>query len=402
MAHTGTTETPAAASNVRVCFTVSRPETERERHAALDALRGVALLGVLLANVDTEFRASPFERFLPSMAPATGPEAWAAEALVLVCHTKPLLVFSFLFGFGLAAQEDRGSLALARRLAFLFLIGVVHFVLLWSGDVLALYAVVAGFAAILLRLSRWGGLPAWSVVLVALALFGVQALPIPYPRPFDTPEAMAAHVDAAHRIYGAGDYASILRFRLETARPALAALSWSVPRTLGLFLLGASAWRYGLFKAPRVDARLPTFALVALLLGAGAAWAAARSHASGVTLAALTECGELGLAAGLGAAVLWLADRSRVGKALGALAPIGRMTLTSYLVQSVLLGLIFYGYGGGLFGRVSHVQGACIALGIFAVQAAFAAAWLTRFRLGPVEWLWRSVTDRERKAMRRS
>lgn len=343
---------------------------------ALDAVRGASLFGVLLVNVCTQFRSSSFDRFVPSTIQSSALDR-AFERAIVALDTKPLVVFSLLFGLGLAAQQADSHKRIVRRLSFLFVLGALHFVFLWSGDVLALYAVIALVAAPLLRLSTL------ALFALALALFVVQVLPLPYPRPFPSFEAMQSHLDAARRVLGQGRYRDILAFRLDEARPYFALLVWTVPRTLGLFMLGACAWRAGLLSSA---ARSRLTRLASMLLVSGAALTMLPPHWP------LAEASELGIALGAGALLFVIADHRRARPLLDWLAPIGRMTLTSYLVQSLVLGFVFYGYGLGLFGSVGYAASAGIAVALFAAQAVLAALGSKWFRLGPFEWLWRAFT----------
>ena len=97
------------------------------------------------------------------------------------------------------------------------------------------------------------------------------------------------------------------------------------------------------------------------------------------------------LACGYGAAIIWAANRARGRKLLAWAAPIGRMAFTNYLMQSVIFGWVFYGYGLGLFGKLEVTAALAVGIGVYILQVVFSAWWLQRFLYGPVEWLWRSA-----------
>ena len=144
-----------------------------------------------------------------------------------------------------------------------------------------------------------------------------------------------------------------------------------VPRTLGLFLLGACVWRWNLLRGDRRV--LAAIAIVGLAAGTyatmiGAAWAS------------------LVLAFGYGGAIVLAA------RPLCFLAPLGRMAFTCYLAQSFILSFVFYGWGLGQFGQMSAANGILLAIAIYAAQAIASALWLRRFRFGPLEWVWRSFS----------
>jgi uncharacterized protein len=383
------------------------PVAASERAIALDALRGVALFGVLAVNLLTQFRVSLFQQFLPPPAnAAAGSRADHVVARVLAVgfEWKAFTLFSLLFGIGLAAQHERlpgrgvsfGRYA-ARRLAFLLVLGLVHLFLVWNGDVLTLYAVVGTLAAPLL------GLSTRALLGLAAAFFVMHMLPLPFPTPFASFEALQLHVAEANRVYASGTFAETVAFRIREVRPIAALLLWTVPRTLCLFFLGASAWRAGLFRGERRTLSR-VVAIVGIGVGGALSWALiAKAVDFGTWRDVVSNGCSMLLGVGYGAAVVVAFERpatSRLRAALSVMAPVGRMALTSYLTQSIVLEALFYGWGLGLYGRLGEASAAAIAVAIFVAQIAVSALWLRRHRFGPVEWLWRSFTYGARQPMR--
>lgn len=388
------------------------PIAGSERAIALDALRGVALFGVLLVNVLTTFRVSLFAQFLPSGGPGGSPVSHAdqvvARILVIVLESKAFTLFSLLFGIGLAAQHERtrardvpfGRYA-ARRLGFLLALGLAHLFLVWNGDVLTLYAVLGIIAAPLLAL------PTRVLLGLALALFVAHLCPLPFPPPFASYAALRDHVLEANRVYPFGTFGEVLAFRIREVRPVLALLFWTTPRVLALFLLGACAWRGGVFRGEQ-RALVRVVAVVGLVVGGALSWAASTDTVDLRTWRdVVSRTASLVLALGYASLVLVVFERPgtpamrRARAALSLVAPLGQMALTSYLTQSIVLSAIFYGWGLGLYGRLGEGTAAVIGVGIFAAQAAFSTAWLRRYRFGPMEWIWRSFTYGARQPMRR-
>jgi uncharacterized protein len=382
------------------------PIAVSERAVALDALRGVALFGVLLVNLLTIFRVSLFAQFLPNAGlPQSRADHVVSRVLVIGLEFKAFTLFSLLFGIGLAAQHERtrgrgiafGRYA-ARRLGFLLVLGLAHLFLVWNGDVLTLYAVLGIIAAPLL------GLSTRVLLVLAVALLAAHLYPLPFPPPFASFSALRNHVLEANRVYATGSFGEALAFRIREVRPIANLLLWTTPRVLGLFLLGACAWRKGVFRGEqRMLVRI--VAAGGLALGATLSWAAATDSVDlGTWRDVVGHGASLVLALGYASAVIVAFERpglARVQSALGLLAPLGRMALTSYLTQSIVLSVLFYGWGFGLFGRLGEAEAAAIGVAIFVVQAVVSAAWLRRYRFGPIEWLWRSFTYGERQPMRR-
>jgi len=377
-----------------------RPIGPAERIDAIDVLRGLALLGVVAMNVVTIFRVSIFERFLFPKPPLSFSSIDSAveTILMLAVDLKALALFSLLFGAGLAiqferlARSERRTSLLVRRLAVLLAFGLIHLCLIWNGDILTEYA-LAGFIVLPFLFG-----PRWLLAVAALASLGLylemQVFPPPGLWPGST--ALSQDVAEAHRIYPTGGFLDVLAFRLREV-PLFAALHvYIFPRTIGLFLLGALAWRTGILRNPR---RHLLFSIAAA--GAGVGAALILCHAAGLIaggsiaggrIRALAEpLGTILLALGYGAAIIGIANLESGKKLLGWAAPLGRMAFTNYLAQSVILGWIFYGYGLGLFGRLGVTSTLAIGLVVYFVQVPFSAWWLSRYRYGPVEWLWRTL-----------
>jgi uncharacterized protein len=378
------------------------PTDPSERIDTIDILRGMALFIVLIINTATEFRVSIFEQFLPGPK-AAGIAGQLSEAVILALHTKGFIMFSLLFGVGLAIQferlagDDRRLTLMFRRLAILLAIGLAHLFLIWNGDILTEYAIVGLAALPFLYGPRWL-LAAASALSIALYIAS-QLLP----QIISFPDAawIIHHVEQARRVYGGGSFTEILAFRIDEARYIAPLHIYALPRTFGLFLLGAWVWRAGFFRATASRKSFVVAACVMLAIGAWMTVAAARAEAFGWRLnwpvgAMFQSLAQLVLAGGYGAAVVVLADHHLTRKVVGWAGPLGRMAFTNYVVQSIVLSWIFYGFGLALFGRLSIAQSLIVAVLIYAAQAAFSACWLRHFRFGPIEWLWRSLMYGER------
>ncbi len=387
----------------------SEPVRAGERVTAIDVIRGFALLGVLLMNIQYWFRC-------PMEAYALAPHPWPGAAnaitdtlLSIFMEGKSVSLFSFLFGVGLLIQMERatdrgvafGPYA-ARRLTALLAFGILHITLLWVGDILHFYAIVGALLLLFLKRSPkttflWAlallGLP--FLIMTVVAIFKTTPL-----HPKDNASALA-FVDACVRAYGHGSWMETVRFRWHHYARDLGILAPFCIYALGLFLLGHSAWRRGVFRDP--ESHLGLIRKTLLLGGAGlvlsgfvALWGAQHPLARDpfsiwIKNAAFMVATPL-LALGYAAAILLLLRREAPRRALGLLAPVGRMALSNYLVQSVVMTLLYNGYGLGLYNQVGPFIGTLLGLALFALQIPFSAWWLNRFRFGPMEWVWRCLT----------
>ncbi len=375
-----------------------RPIAGSERIATLDAVRGIALFGVLLVNALVGFRVSLFEHILKFHSDTD----WANRLLdVLVAgliEFKAIALFTLVFGVGIGVQVERAasrsvsaSRFLVRRFLALLAIGLVHMFLIWNGDILALYAISGLLITPFLRLQT-----------VLLVTFGVAAIVLPIELPYgglrQTEEVLRAHATLATQIYSEGSPAEILALRWREAWQFIIPLLIStLPKTFGLMLLGVAAWRTSVVREPGRHWRL----LWAILIVAGAAGGATTflvlfSRSSGRQAAIpplldLVSPDVLMAMAYAAALFLWLKS-PRGGPVILSIAAAGQMALSNYLAQSVILSFIFYNYGLGLFGRLGSAVTAILCLAIYVGQLLASRIWLSHYRFGPVEWLWRSFT----------
>jgi uncharacterized protein len=278
---------------------------------------------------------------------------------------------------------------LLRRLAVLLVIGLIHLVLIWNGDILTEYA-VAGLVALPFLFG-----PRWLLAVGAL-MFLTLYLMLPHLLPagmFPGADLLTAHVAAANRIYGAGGFLDVLAFRIQELPLIVPLHSYVFPRTIGLFLFGSFVWRIGILHKPSAHSPLLLgSAAGAICLGAVLTFATANGiFGSGWFNFHAGQLTPVVLAIGYAAAVIGLTNFAGGRSLLGWAAPLGRMAFTNYLAQSIIFGWIFYGYGLGLFGRLGAASALGIGIAVYIGQVLFSAWWLGRYRYGPVEWLWRTL-----------
>jgi uncharacterized protein len=369
------------------------PINPSDRIWSIDALRGVALLGVLAINLVNEFRISIFEQFLPPGQPAPPLDQAVETVLMLAVDMKAFALFSLLFGVGLAIQFERLSTKphraslLLRRLIVLLVLGLIHLCLIWNGDILTEYAIAGLIALPFLFGLRWLLAAAAATFLVLYLALQVWSPPGLFPSLASVQRA----VQDANHIYATGDFWEVMAFRLREIPLIVPLHIYVFPRTIGLFLLGAFIWRSGVLRKPD---RMLLLSTAAGCIGLGAALIFLK--VSGVIAskslgAVAAPAGTILLALGYGATFVAIAELTSGKKLLGWAVPLGRMAFTNYLSQSVIFGWIFYGYGLGLFGQLGPASALAVGLGVYICQISFSAWWLRRYRYGPVEWLWRTL-----------
>ncbi len=360
------------------------PAQPAERYPVIDILRGIALFGVLMVNLETGFRLPLLELIHNHPVETAWADQLANLLMLRLLEFKAITIFSFLFGVGIAMQAGRFASSgvsirgfLARRFGWLFVLGTVHMFLIWNGDILMLYAVCGLLLLPSLGL-RWQALAVIGAVAMALPEFVEIAPSIP------SGAAALAEIAKARDVYLNGSIVSILAYRWHEAWALIFPLEISILfRTVGLMHWGMAAWRIGILREPELHrGKL----LAALALGT----VGGSLYPSTPSLLALAYV----------SALLLLLTPARAAW-LPGLAATGRMALTNYLVQSIVLGFIFYGYGFGLFGRTGSAAGAAIGVAIYLAQIQLSRWWLRHFQFGPFEWLWRALTYGRRQPMRR-
>ena len=407
------------------------PVAVAERITAMDVLRGFALLGILLMNI--EGMAGPLSAAMGGVDPAlTGADRVVDTLIYLLVQGKFYPLFSLLFGMGFAvmlaraqAREQPFFAVYLRRILSLLAIGLVHAWLIWAGDILVAYALI-GFVLLLFyrrtpmeRLVGWGVfwmlLPSVFMLLMgalgSLAQLSPESAADVQARLQEQGEYFAALNEAQRQAYGSGSFAEATARRMEDFAETFAYIGFYGWFVLGLFLLGAWFVRSGAIARPqawpRTHAALRWVALpVGLVLTVLAWWRVPNTFYAGfdfgtMLAASMQMIGGALMALGyLG----WLVRALQAANPAGWpswLAPAGRMALSNYLMQSLVMTLVFYHYGLGLFEQVPRAWQAPLAIGFFLLQAVFSRWWLGRFHMGPVEWLWRAATYGRLPPMRR-
>jgi uncharacterized protein len=397
---------------------------DTDRIAAIDVLRGFAVLGILAVNIQS-FAMPDATLFNPTAyGDLTGANRWVWYVTHVLFEMKFMTIFSMLFGAGIVLMTGRaeakglGSASLHyRRMAVLLVFGLLHAYLVWTGDILVAYA-MCGFLVYLLRHRDPRSLVKWGIGLVAVAsllglLFGWS---MPYWPPDSVAElerSLSPSSEAIGRVLSAyrGGYASELAYRAPNALQSqtFVFLIWTFWRAAGLMLIGMALFKQGVFSAARSSRFYAGLVAAAAAAGIPAViYGTWRNFEAGWDLRYTFFIGSqynywASILVSLGwVALVMLACKHGVARGLTArLGAAGRMAFSNYLAQSIICTTIFYGRGLGLFGSAERVTQALIVIGIWAAQLAVSPWWLSRFRFGPCEWAWRSLTYGKRQPMRR-
>jgi uncharacterized protein len=396
-----------------------------DRHISIDAVRGFAVLGILLMNI-VGMGLPSFAYIDPTYAGGwTGADFWTWAVNNVLTDGKMRALFTMLFGASTVLIAERAERAPPgplqthyRRMLWLFVFGMLHAYFLWWGDILVTYA-LAGLVIFPFRKLR----PAMLIVIGALVLAALlaanlwqaaelAALKAASVAPGASPAAIAAWREVsqviappaamkAQEVAGfGGGFLDALRARANVALLLQTILmpTSEIPEAVGQMFLGMALFRLGFFTLGWSNRAYLTMIAVGYLLAAPAtAWIAWRISASGfepLTLNRLEDWQQTTrpLIALAHASVILLVVRA--GGAPGVvtrLAAAGRMAFSNYLMTSIITTVVFCGFGLGLYGKLSRFQELAVVGAVWVFILAWSKPWLDRFHYGPFEWAWRSL-----------
>ncbi len=425
----------------------ARPVSAGERIGAIDTLRGVAVLGILVMNIYAF--AMPFIAYMNPLA--MGGLEWYNLGTWFVTHVffdqKFLTIFALLFGAGLVIMWERANARgtplgpiYFRRQLWLLVIGAVHGYLLWFGDILFSYAVM-GMLVYFLRSLRpntlifiaccmlpIGPLVSFGGALYVEELQGeiaeIDAL-IEVGRELDEEQtakkeewdSIASFVAPSEEdvqeelsTYRNG-YLGIVAYRapLVATMQSQNTIFFMLWRVAALMLIGMAFMKLGILSGKR-DAHwyrrmmITGYGLGLPVVIAGSLNLYAHEF-DGIYMMRIgllpNYVGSVLVSFGHVALVMLFVKAGRWPSLMARFAAVGRMALTNYLLHSVVMTTIFYGYGLGLFGEVPRLKQMAFVVALLAVQLWLCPIWLRVFRFGPAEWLWRSLSYARVQPMRR-
>jgi uncharacterized protein len=401
------------------------PVSDAERITSIDVLRGFALLGILVMNIQSFAMISAAYLNPTAYGDLIGANWWVWALSHLLTDQKMYGLFSMLFGAGVLLMttraEQRGERAARvhfRRMAWLVVFGMLHAYLFWYGDILFTY----GWCGMIVYFCRrW---PARTLMVAALVCYAIGSavyLGIGWSMQFWGPEAVAgftseawlptqAKIDHELSTYRSGWLTQLPDRVVESIFMQTAVLvAFVLWKTLANMLLGMALFKTAVLTAARPGGWYARLAAIGFLIGLSLSaygiwrnvnegWRVSYSFFTGSQFnywgAIATDMGWIGL----------LLLVMRTGAAPGTLArlgAVGQMAFTNYIMQTVIATTIFYGHGFGQFGSVSRAGQFGLVVALWALQLAVSPLWLREFQYGPLEWLWRSLTYRRRMPMRR-
>lgn len=386
-----------------------------KRHVFLDALRGFALLGVCLANYP-EFSLYAFQpEAVADAMPSAGVDRIIRFLQCLLIDGKFYTLFSLLFGIGFsiiithaARRGANGFRIFYRRMIILALIGCTHLMLIWSGDILLLYALLGMLLPLFRNVSdRKIMITATMLLLLPIIIDGIAEMAGIFlsKYPYDKWWHYAGIYGITEENFGiwlrdANGYREVHQFLVQGAWERMYEFvdGNRYFKVMGLFLIGFVIGRHKIYADLKSHKRLLKHTalwgcVVGLPLSVVYAYSCVNSHPMGNTVHTILYTVSVYPLGGAYAALLGLVCINHGKWAIWRLfAAPGRMALTNYISQSVIGMFLFYGIGFGFGAGVGLGCTEFIALCVFAFQIFFSMAWLSVFRFGPLEWVWRMLT----------
>lgn len=391
------------------------PISEQERLDVIDIIRGFAIFGILLVNMAHFSYPDMYLSLVGKNNFFT--ENWGAldhltrGFLDIFVQAKFITMFSFLFGFGMVIMMERAKAKgekfvpiYLRRLFVLFGFGVIHAFFIWDGDILMDYALM-GFVLLLFRNFKPKTLLIWAIVLFSLyslpyLFIGIYSLSTNngmetiYDQEFI--QEMEKEAKQAMEHYQNGTFLEVFKQRIHDRLYYMDSLGmWPLQPILygysmipyfSMFLLGAAFAKWRMFHEVKKNQQLlKRICWTGLLVGLP------------LNILAVFEqsfwfIGAPFLMLFYVMSITLIMKQQKWQKKFMKVAAVGRTAFTNYIMQSIICTSLFYSYGFGLYGKVYPFVGLFISIVIFAVQVIISHKWLKKYRLGPLEWVWRTLT----------
>lgn len=349
-----------------------------DRIQGLDALRGFALWGICVVNLPLIARSLESYRQMPETSTARA----ALFVNSLLFEAKFFTLFSFLFGVGIAVLQNReGTAFLLRRFLGLMILGAAHAILLFPGDILLSYGLLG---LVFLPLSR---MHHRAILVTAIFCLAISAMTYTLLGAMSQANTPLPQTDYSH------GYSTALLSNLKVYPLSLIyVMLFNWPGALAMICLGYMAERKGWFKHMRLTPASALYLLAGIggsaLYANAATWQWKQAMPFAMLLMAVSAPI---LSLFYSQAILTLAGKGH-GLVTRALTAAGRLSLTNYVLQSLFAGVVFHGYGFGLYNKISYDGLLIAATAIYLTTMCFSILWLRTFSTGPLEWLLRSIS----------
>jgi uncharacterized protein len=393
----------------------TQPTQPTERIVSLDVLRGFAILGILIMNIQSFSMIGAAYLNPTAYGNFEGLNKWIWIASHVLADTKFMTLFSILFGAGIVLFTERlkakGIRSISihyRRMFWLLVFGLAHAYLLWYGDILVAYA-ISGLWVVLLRKSKPKTLLIVGLVVFSIAsvLYLLTGISIPF-MPEESKEGMMLgwlpgqeYINAEIEAYR-GSWLQQMDKRISDSitMQTMVFFMQTGWRASGLMLIGMALYKTGVLSAEKSNRFYWRMAIIGLVSGYALVLYGMKTNFhnnfsmeySFFLGSQFNYWGSLLVSLGYLSLVVLFVKSGIMPWLRRSLKAVGQMAFTNYLTQTIICTTIFYGHGFGLYGKLERTQQILIVLAIWIFQMVVSPIWLKYFRYGPFEWLWRSLT----------
>jgi uncharacterized protein len=391
------------------------PAAPQERIVSIDLLRGIAVLGILILNIQTFSMIGAAYMNPVAYGDLTGINKWVWILSHILARAKFMSIFSILFGSGVLlfasnaiAKGRRSGPLHYRRMMWLFIFGMLHAYLVWYGDILVAYS-LCGMLVYVFRKKKPGTLILISALFFVVPVFfsSFAGSTIEYWPQENYDQNMQSWLPAAEKIQVElddmrGSWMQQMNHRVPgSVFMQTFAFFWMVFwRVMSMMLLGMALFKWGVLSAIKSTTfylRMVVFGLAPGLLIVS--YGVVENFSKGWTMeysmffgSLFNYFGSVAVALGYIGIVMLIAKSARCSGFKKILSGVGKMAFTNYILMSLMGMFIFYGNGLGYFGYVDRLTQILIVFGIWIVLLVFSSLWLKYYRFGPLEWLWRVLT----------
>jgi uncharacterized protein len=394
-----------------------------DRILSLDVLRGVAVLGILIMNIQSYAMIGAAYLNPDAYGSLTGINKWVWILSHIFGDQKFMTIFSMLFGAGIVlmtsrieSKSQKSAPVHYRRTFWLLIIGLIHAYLLWHGDILVSYG-LCGLFLFLFRRKKPKNLLIIGLIFILIGsliflMFGLSLPSWPeasYQNTLQSWKPDPSEVEWELELYR-GSWIKQNPHRIQVALVFqtfifLTLVGW---RAGGVMLVGMALYKWGVFSAQHSKKFYIVLMIICFSIGFPlvicgiiqnfkANWSLDFSMFLG---SQFNYWGSLFISMGFICIVMLICQFNAWKKFIRTFSAVGRMAFTNYLLQTLICTFIFYGHGLGFFGKVQRVYQILIVLGVWVVQLIISPLWLKYFRFGPAEWLWRSLTYKRFQPMK--
>ncbi|WP_448564645.1 DUF418 domain-containing protein [Thalassotalea ganghwensis] len=403
-------------------FQTQAPRTPKERIVAIDVIRGVALLGILIMNIQAFSMIFAAYSNPTAYGDLTGVNYYVYYFSHIFANQKFMTIFSLLFGCSIMLMADNiikkgGSPGKThyKRMFILAMFGIAHAYLLWFGDILLPYAIagmiaytarnlsvkklmIVGFILIsITSLMMW----AYGILLPDLEAKDIEAMKVMW-----APSAEAVQQNLSSNLsswIGQMDTRHLMASKMHTN------LFFYLFRIVGLMMVGMALYKMDFFGKRFTNKTLWISGAVSIIIAVVAIdieltenfvqnWQFEQMFLG----TQFNYWGSILMAYGYMCLLMIFARSTILASVKGALANVGRMALSNYLMHTIICGFIFYGWGLGYYGSFERIEQLGVVVGIWVFQLFFSTFWMNRFRFGPFEWLWRTLTYGQMPQLKKS